>query len=190
MRVEDSPLGAVVVIELKRDVGAIAIPHGQKEILPAGRRVSITQELGGTFTVMSDSGMFRIEGKDADALGRQAPAMTQGPAVDSKDVNSMTQRIWDQLKTCYDPEIPVSMVELGLVYEVKVEPLPEGGFHADIKFTLTAPGCGMGDVLRSEVQQKVNAVPGVRKADVELVLEPPWDPSRMSEAVRLQLGMM
>lgn len=179
------------MIELKRDVVATTIPYGQKTPLPAGSRVEITQELGGNFTVMSDLGLLRIEGKDADALGLEAPAgAPELPSFALTDVKVVAAAVWNQLKTCYDPEIPVNIVELGLVYENKVEPLPEGGFRADVKFTLTAPGCGMGGILQEEIQGKIQSIPGVKASNVEVVLEPPWDQGMMSEAAKLQLGMM
>jgi probable FeS assembly SUF system protein SufT len=177
------------VIELKREVVATTIPYGQKTQLPKGSHVEITQELGGSFTVLTDYGLLRIEGKDSDALGRESAAPLVEPG-ELKDAKSVATAVWDQMKTCYDPEIPVNIVELGLVYENKVEPLPEGGFRVDVKFTLTAPGCGMGPILQSEVRDKVLGIPGVKFANIEVVFEPPWTQSMMSDAAKLQLGMM
>jgi probable FeS assembly SUF system protein SufT len=179
------------VIELSREVVAVTIPYGQKTRLPKGSPVEITQELGGSFTVLSDFGLVRIDGKDSDALGRTgaegaAPATADLP----KDAKEAATRVWDQLKTCYDPEIPVNIVELGLVYENRVEPLPDGGFKADVKFTLTAPGCGMGGILQAEARDKILGIPGVKECSVEVVFDPPWNQGMMSEAARLQLGMM
>jgi probable FeS assembly SUF system protein SufT len=177
------------VIELKREVIATTIPYGQKTQLPKGSHVEITQELGGSFTVLTDYGLLRIEGKDSDALGRESAAPAAG-AGELKDAKAVATAVWDQLKSCYDPEIPVNIVELGLVYENRVEPIPEGGFRVDVKFTLTAPGCGMGPILQSEVRDKVLAIPGVKFANIEVVFEPPWTQSMMSDAAKLQLGMM
>ena len=174
------------MIELKRDIVATTIPYGQKTTLPQGSPVEITQELGGSYTVLTDYGLLRIEGKDADAIGMEAAAGAAG----SDAGKSVEELCWDQLRTCYDPEIPVNIVELGLVYENRVEPLPDGGFKVDVKFTLTAPGCGMGPILQSEVRSKVLEIPGVKSANIEVVFEPPWTQSMMSDAAKLQLGMM
>jgi probable FeS assembly SUF system protein SufT len=178
------------VIELKREVVATTIPYGQKTTLPKGSHVEITQELGGSYTVLTDYGLLRIEGKDADALGRESTAKAVATAEIPTDAKAVATQVWDQMKTCYDPEIPVNIVELGLVYENKVEPLPEGGFKVDVKFTLTAPGCGMGPILQSEVRSKVLEIPGVKSANIEVVFEPQWTQAMMSDAARLQLGMM
>ena len=177
-------------VVLKRDVEAIQIPYGQKTKLPKGSPVEITQELGGSFTVLTDLGLMRIEGKDADALGRESAQPLAEPVPAPTDAKAVATEVWNQLKTCYDPEIPVNIVELGLVYENKVEPLPEGGFKVDVKFTLTAPGCGMGPILQAEVRDKIAGVAGVRDATIEVVFDPPWTQSMMSEAAKLQLGMM
>ena len=178
------------MIELKREVVATTIPYGQKTTLPKGSQVEITQELGGSFTVLTDLGLLRIEGKDADALGRESAAPLADAAAPLADAKSVATEIWNQLKTCYDPEIPVNIVELGLVYENKVEPNPEGGWKVDVKFTLTAPGCGMGPILQSEVRDKVLGISGVKFANIEVVFEPAWTQSMMSDAAKLQLGMM
>jgi len=176
------------VIELKKEVIATTIPYGQKTTLPKGAQVEITQELGGSFTVLTDFGLLRIEGKDSDALGRESAAPVVSAADIPTDAKAVATQVWDQMKTCYDPEILVNIVELGLVYENKVEPV-DGGYKVDIKFTLTAPGCGMGPILQTEVNGKVLAIPGVKTANVEVVFEPQWTQSMMSEAARLQLGM-
>jgi probable FeS assembly SUF system protein SufT len=176
------------VIELKREVIATTIPYGQKTTLPKGANVEITQELGGSFTVLTDYGLLRIEGKDSDALGRESAAPVVAAADIPADAKTVATEVWNQMKTCYDPEIPVNIVELGLVYENKVEPV-DGGYKVDVKFTLTAPGCGMGPILQSEVQGKVLAIPGVKTANIEVVFDPPWTQAMMSEAARLQLGM-
>jgi probable FeS assembly SUF system protein SufT len=178
------------MIELAREVTATTIPYGQKTTLPKGANVEITQELGGSFTVLTDLGLLRIEGKDSDALGRASAAPLPDAVPPLADAKAVATEIWNQLKTCYDPEIPVNIVELGLVYENKVEPVPEGGWKVDVKFTLTAPGCGMGPILQAEVLQKVNGIPGVKSANIEVVFDPPWTQAMMSDAAKLQLGMI
>ena len=173
---------------LSRDVEVTAIPYGEKIPLKAGVTVFITQSLGGSYTVVTDMGyMVRIEGKDADAIGEQPVA---GPSPEAQAQKPLQEQVWDQLKTCYDPEIPVNIVDLGLVYSCDVSELPEGGHKVSVRFALTAPGCGMGDVLRHDMRTKLAGLPGVEEVDVDVALEPPWDPSRMSEAARLQLGFM
>jgi probable FeS assembly SUF system protein SufT len=173
---------------LSRDIEVVAVPYGEKIPLAAGSVVYLTQSLGGSYTAITDMGyMVSIEGKDADAIGEQAQA---APTAEELAQKPLQELVWDQLKTCYDPEIPVNIVELGLVYECDVAPRPEGGNKVAVKFTLTAPGCGMGDYLRRDIEGKLKALPGVEEADVQVVLEPPWDQSRMSEAARLQLGLM
>lgn len=175
---------------LSRDVEVAAIPYGDKIPLKAGSIVYVTQSLGGSYTVMTDMGyMVRLEGKDADAIGEQPPAPLSAADVAGKSVADLC---WDQLKTCFDPEIPVNIVDLGLVYACEVAPLPEqeGQSKVSVRFTLTAPGCGMGDYLKSDVQSKLLGVPGVKEADVEVVFDPAWNQAMMSDAARLQLGMM
>ena len=173
---------------LTRDVLAAAIPYGDKIPLTAGTTVFITQSLGGSYTVMTDRGyMVRIEGQDADAIGEEVKAAPTEADVAGRPLQELA---WDQLKTCYDPEIPVNIVDLGLVYKCETAALPEGGEKVTVHFTLTAPGCGMGDYLKRDVEVKVQSVPGVKEADVEVVFEPVWDQSRMSDAARLQLGLM
>ncbi len=179
-------------ITLSRDCEAIMIPSGERVSLPAGTEVSVIQTLGGSYTVTTPHGeMLRIAGKDADAIGEEiSPASEAGAPGTAEEPLDIEKSVWDQLRTCFDPEIPVNIVDLGLVYACRISPLPEGGNKAEVKFTLTAPGCGMGDVLKADVQAKALSVPGIEDVDVEVVVEPPWDPSRMSEAAKLQLGMM
>lgn len=175
-------------ITLSRDVEAVEIPVGTPVKVPAGTTVMLLQSLGGTYTVQTDYGdMVRIPEKDADALGREVRA----PATDALPLRGedLEAALWEQLATCYDPEIPVNIVELGLVYRCEIKPV-EGGSRVEIDITLTAPGCGMGPVLENDVRQKVSALPGVAEAEVNVVLEPAWHPGRMSEAARLELGMM
>ncbi len=179
-------------ITLSRDCEAIMIPSGERVTLPAGTEVRVIQTLGGSFTVATEWGhMLRIPGQDADAIGEEtAPASEAGASGTAEGPVDVERLVWDQLKTCFDPEIPVNIVDLGLVYACRISPLPEGGSKAEVRFTLTAPGCGMGDVLKADVQAKALSVPGIEDVEVEVVVEPPWDPSRMSEAAKLQLGMM
>lgn len=183
------------MITTTRDVNAILIPLGTPVTIPAGALVLITQELGGTYTVSVSGNLARVEGKDADALGlgmdteqavaaataEKSPKPEQGP-VDE-------QAIWDVLKTCYDPEIPVNIVDLGLVYDCHVVETDEGGNHVDIVMTLTAPGCGMGPFIVDDVRAKTLSVDNVSDVEVDLVFDPPWDRSMMSDEARLQLGM-
>jgi probable FeS assembly SUF system protein SufT len=173
------------LIELKRACEAIEIPSGVKRILETSTRVRISQFLGTGYTVMSDMGcMFRIDGRDADALGLMPPPeATKVVEGEFKD-----QMVWDQLKTVYDPEIPVNIVDLGLIYSCKITPQEEGGKKIDIKMSMTAPGCGMGNVLRADVESKVSRLPQVKQVNVEVVFDPPWNPGLMSEAAKLQLG--
>ncbi|WP_129642870.1 putative Fe-S cluster assembly protein SufT [Peristeroidobacter agariperforans] len=175
-------------VTLQRDVEAIMVPAGIPVTLREGKTGFITQALGGSFTVYVEGNLFRVAGKDADALGKEpslAPELP--PNATDEDVK---QLVWDQMRTCYDPEIPINIVELGLVYTCDIMHTPEGDRIADIKMTLTAPGCGMGEVLVQDVKDKVELVPTVARADVELVFDPPWNQSMMSEAARLQTGMM
>jgi probable FeS assembly SUF system protein SufT len=172
---------------VSRDVDAREIPSGTPITLRAGDPVVITQSLGGSYTVLTPVGFLaRIDGKDADAIG-EAVADANAASGEGKTAE---EQAWDQLKTCYDPEIPVNIVDLGLVYSCVLAPRPEGGNRIDVKFTLTAPGCGMGDVLREDIKGKLLGIPGIDEADVEVVFDPPWSLQMMSDAAKLQLGMM
>ena len=176
-------------ITFSRNAEAIMIPSGEKVLVPKGAQATITQSLGGTFTLITDRGlMVRVSGHEVEAIGK-TPVETADVKAEELTPETLEQMVWDALKTCYDPEIPVNIVELGLVYENKVEPLPEGGYKVDVKFTLTAPGCGMGPILQTEVQGKVLGIPGVKSANIEVVFDPPWTQAMMSEAAKLQLGM-
>jgi probable FeS assembly SUF system protein SufT len=176
---------------LTRDTEAAEIPYGGKVQLAQGTTVTITQALGGSFTVLTPQGyMVRIAGKDADALGEDFAAEAAKHAPAAAGDKTLEQMAWEQLRTCYDPEIPVNIVDLGLVYECAVAPLPEGDNKVAVKFTLTAPGCGMGDYLKEDIRGKLMTIPGVREAQVDVVLEPVWNQTMMSDAARLQLGMM
>ena len=170
-----------------REIEAREIPSGTKLLIPEGTPLAITQSLGGSYTVITPYGsMVRIDGKDADAIGQEAVA-EQEAAAGGKTTEELA---WDQLRTCYDPEIPVNIVDLGLVYQCGATPLPEGGSKVEVRFTLTAPGCGMGDVLREDIKGKLLALPDVKEADVQVLFDPPWNMSMMSEAAKLQLGLM
>jgi probable FeS assembly SUF system protein SufT len=178
------------LIALSRDVEAVQIPSGAPLTLPKGTEVRITQSLGGSYTVLTPWGLARIDGKDADALGltpqTSAPATEAPPPASAEEVE---KAVWEQLRTCYDPEIPVNIVDLGLVYSCAVQPLEQGGYRVEVRFTLTAPGCGMGDWLAQDIRNKIASVPGVREADVQVVFDPPWHHDMMSEAAKLELGI-
>ena len=173
------------LIPVKRDVEAIEIPAGIRRTLPAGTTVRISQFLGNAYTVVSDLGyMCRIEAKDADAIGLTPPPQEQPATVSGAFSEKL---VWDQLKTVFDPEIPVNIVDLGLIYACDVADF-DGGKKIDIKMSMTAPGCGMGNVLKADVENKVSRLPEVKQVSVEVVFDPPWGPGRMSEAAKLQLG--
>lgn len=174
-------------VTLTRDVEAIIVPAGVEVKLREGQQGFITQALGGSFTVYVDGNLFRIAGKDADALGKEPAQAPELPADASDD--DVRDLAWKQMKTCYDPEIPVNIVDLGLIYTCEIDAGPEGRI-VSVQMTLTAPGCGMGDVLVQDVEDKVGIIPTVSRVNVELVFDPPWNPSMMSEAARLQTGMM
>jgi probable FeS assembly SUF system protein SufT len=178
--------------KLKRDCDATQIPSGLRMRLREGTEVAVTQSLGGSYTVITDEGyMVRVDGKDADALGLEAAAKQEAAACAEPESQAEVEKmVWARLKTCFDPEIPVNIVDLGLVYECCVSPLEAGGYRVGIKMTLTAPGCGMGEVLRADVDSKVRSIPGVKTADVGLVWDPPWDRDKLSEAAKLQLGLL
>ncbi|MGH7859478.1 MAG: putative Fe-S cluster assembly protein SufT [Candidatus Binatia bacterium] len=176
-------------IVLRRDVEAVQIPSGFAMILEKDTEVRITQSLGGSHTVMTPQGLARIAGADADALGLEAPSVAEASSAGGETAEEVEKAVWDQLRTCFDPEIPVNIVDLGLVYSCLVTPVPDG-YRVEVKFTLTAPGCGMGDWLRQDMQTKIEGLPGVKETDVEVVFEPPWNQTMMSEAARLELGML
>ena len=173
---------------LARDVNAVIIPAGEAVILREGTSGFITQALGGSFTVYVEGNLFRIAGLDADALGKEP---VEPPAVpDNATDEDIEQVIWQQLKTCYDPEIPINIVDLGLVYRCEVSQGPDGRRSIEVDMTLTAPGCGMGEILVQDAQEKIAIVPTVSDVKVELVFDPPWNASMMSDEARLQTGMM
>lgn len=174
------------LIELKRESEAIEIPSGIHRFLPAGTRVRISQFLGSGYTVVSDMGcMFRVDAKDADALGLSAPATAEQEAPQAAFSEQM---VWDQMRTVFDPEIPVNIVDLGLIYSCDITPSEPGGKKIDIKMSMTAPGCGMGNVLKADVEGKLSRLPEVKEVNVQVVFDPPWHPGLMSEAAKLQLG--
>ena len=172
----------------ERDCDVVMIPSGDAVTIPAGTSAYITQALGGSFTVFVDGNLFRVSGMDADAIGREPILPPSLPENASND--DVEKLLWDQLKTCYDPEIPVNIVELGLIYDLKIQPLPEGGSRVEVKMTLTAPGCGMGEFISQDARDRIVSVPGVKEADVQVVFDPPWNQQMMSEAAKLELGLL
>jgi probable FeS assembly SUF system protein SufT len=179
-------------VTLRRAVEAAIVPVGTKVTLQQGEQAYITQTLGGTYTVVVNGNMFRIENKDGDALGLDpAVAFPQTPSVAPTTPEDVEKEVWNQMRTCYDPEIPVNIVDLGLIYDCKVTPLESpASYRVDVKMTLTAPGCGMGPVIQQDVQNKVVSIENVDEANIELVWDPPWNQGMMTEAAKLQLGLM
>ena len=175
-------------VTLSRDVTAIIIPVGEAVTLREGTSGFITQALGGSFTVYVEGNLFRIAGGDADALGKEP--VPPPPVPDNATDADIEHVIWEQLKTCYDPEIPINIVDLGLIYRCDVTPLPNGQRSVSVDMTLTAPGCGMGDILVQDAREKIAVIPTVADVTVELVFDPPWNQTMMSEEARLQTGMM
>ena len=174
-------------VTLTRECDAVLIPAGQKVKLPEGTSGFVTQALGGSFTVYVDGNLFRIAGIDADAIGED-PIFPPKVSADATP-EEFESVVWDQLKTCYDPEIPINVVDLGLVYECRIERTETGQRRVHVRMTLTAPGCGMGDILTQDVREKLEIIPTVERADVELVFEPPWSQSMMSDEARLEAGL-
>ena len=175
-------------IAVRRDVRAVALPAGVEVTLKVGQVGYITQALGGSFTVYVEGNLFRIAGSEADAIGMetaQAPEVPEGASTE--DIRNV---VWQQLRTCYDPEIPVNIVDLGLIYSCDVHENDDATRSVEVKMTLTAPGCGMGEVLVQDVRDKIQLVPTVTRADVELVFDPPWNHTMMSDEARLQTGLM
>jgi probable FeS assembly SUF system protein SufT len=185
------------IFNLSRDVDVSIIPAGDKVTLAKGVPAYITQSLGGSYTVVVKGNMYRVEGKDADALGMELEATPAEKATQATTEGELDDQIWEQLKTVYDPEIPVNLADLGLIYSRKASPLydevtfkPTGSWRVDIKMTLTAPGCGMGPMLQDDVKNKVLCIKGVDEVDVQLVWDPPWGNDMMSDGAKLELGMM
>ena len=181
----------VTSIQLTRDCDAVEIPAGHPVTLPVGTQVDITQTLGGTYTVHTMGGLYRISSKDADALGlRQEPLeSSSAPQIETDSPEHLEKMVWDTLKTCYDPEIPVNIVDLGLIYDMQLARLPSGLSKVDIKMTLTAPGCGMGTVIAGDAQQKLLMLDGVEEANVEIVWDPAWHQSMITPEGRRILGL-
>lgn len=175
------------VVLTKREVEARIVPSGTEVMIPADSFVTITQSLGGTFTVAVNGNLARIEGHDADALGKE-PLESSFETPDDGSVNE--SQVWEALRSCYDPEIPVNVADLGLIYECKIENDTEEGNRVYIKMTLTAAGCGMGPVICDDVQRKIEHVPHVDKVTVELTFDPPWNYDMLSDEARLELGML
>ena len=174
-------------IRFQRDCEAIIIPSGESVSLPAGTIGYLTQQLGGSFTVFVDGNLFRIAGPDADAIGKEpTAALTLAEGAGDDDYKRL---VWEQMKTCFDPEIPVNIVDLGLIYECRVERDADGRRQIDIQMTLTAPGCGMGDILVEDVRSKLELIPTTGEVNVEMVFYPPWNPAMMTEAARLEVGL-
>jgi probable FeS assembly SUF system protein SufT len=175
-------------VALKRDLQAMTVPAGIPETLPRDSLVYITQAMGGSFTIYFEGNLYRVAGRDADALGKQAPAV---PELHSGATDEDFERlVWDQMRTVYDPEIPINIVELGLVYECLIRKNEAGQRTVAIKMTVTAPGCGMGEILLEDVREKIRLLPTVGEVDVELVFDPPWNQAMMSEAARLEAGLL
>ena len=176
-------------VTLTRDVEAAVIPVGERVTLQKGGQAHITQTLGGSYTVIVNGNMLRIEGKDADALGLEVaakPVSTGTPVTQEQ----LEKEIWNQLRSCYDPENPVNVVDLGLIYDCHLTPVSAGSHRVEVKMTLTAPGCGMGPTLAQDVQNKLLSLEGVDDVAVELVWDPPWNQGMMTEQAKLQLGLM
>jgi probable FeS assembly SUF system protein SufT len=173
---------------IQRDVEAIMVPSGHAITLKAGLAGYITQALGGSFTLYVEGNLYRLPGESADAIGKEVSKTPElPPNATASDVRDLA---WTQLRGCYDPEIPINVVDLGLVYDCDVQDNADGTRSVQVQMTLTAPGCGMGDVLREDIQGKLLAVPGISEADVQVVFDPPWSLQMMSDAAKLQLGMM
>src|SRR5712691_11438393 len=179
-------------IKLTRDCQVVAVPAGHTLMLPQGTEVMITQSLGGSYTLMVPSygGLFRLSDRDADAIGRElrpaeAEASMPGQPLTGE---ALEGKVWQTLKTCYDPEIPVNIVDLGLIYDMHVDQLPDGA-RVDVKMTLTAQGCGMGTSIAADARTKILDLPGVVEADVQVVWEPPWSPEKISPEGRTLLGI-
>lgn len=175
------------VVLTKREVEARLVPSGTEIMIPSDTFVTITQSLGGTFTVAVNGNLARVEGHDADALGKEPP---QSSYETPEDGTINENQVWEAMRSCYDPEIPVNVVELGLIYECKISNDTPEGNQVYIKMTLTAAGCGMGPVITDDVKRKVEHVPNVDKVTVELTFDPPWNNDMLSDEAKLELGML
>ena len=174
--------------QFERDCEVVMIPSGDEVTLPVGTVGYITQSLGGSFTVFVDGNLFRVAGVDADAIGRE-PVMPPSLPENATD-DDVEKLVWSQIRTCYDPEIPVNIVELGLIYDCELSVDDSGKRHVAVTMTLTAPGCGMGDILVEDVRSKIMLIPTVDSVDVELTFDPPWNHQMMSDVARLETGML
>ena len=173
---------------LTRDVKAVIIPAGEELQLREGTSGFITQSLGGSFTIYIEGNLFRISGNDADSIGKEVEPPPKIPEnATDKDIEDI---IWSQLRSCYDPEIPINIVDLGLIYRCDIQTLEDNNRSVTIDMTLTAPGCGMGEILVEDAKDKVSIIPTIKSVEVELVFDPPWSQEMMSEEARLQTGMM
>jgi probable FeS assembly SUF system protein SufT len=175
-------------VTFRRDCPAVLIPAGEQVNIPSGSTGFLTQALGGNFTVYIDGNLFRLAGENADAIGMEPTRAPQVP--EDAGVEVIEALIWQQLKTCYDPEIPINIVDLGLIYKCDLEATGPSRWRARVAMTLTAPGCGMGDILAQDVREKIELIPNIDGAEVELVFDPPWNQSMMSEEARLEAGLL
>jgi probable FeS assembly SUF system protein SufT len=175
---------------LTREVEVTLIPQGTPMSLPAGEEVTITHRLGGNFTVMTHNGMFRIKGVDGDALGEEVSEATKDAATDGHDGPPENDALWEALKSVFDPEIPVNIVDLGLVYSLETSERLEGGHKIDMQMTLTAPGCGMGPAIAEDAKMRLESVAGVNEAEVEIVWDPPWNQDMITEEGKMVLGLV
>lgn len=173
--------------QFERDCPVVMIPSGEEVVMPEGTIAYITQSLGGSFTVFVDGSLFRVSGADADAIGK--PAVRPPELPENATEEDLEKLVWAQMRTCYDPEIPVNIVDLGLIYACSLERGPDGQHHVSVSMTLTAPGCGMGEILVEDVRSRIALIPTIGSVDVQLVFEPPWNYQMMSEAARLETGM-
>lgn len=179
-------------VEFQRDCDVVRVPSGESVRVSGGTRAVVTQFLGGTFTLQipSSGALVRLDGSSADAIGLEpVAAPAPAPAATAGDGGDLEEQVWAQLRSCYDPEIPVNIVDLGLIYDLRVEPAGDGGRSVGVKMTLTAQGCGMGTVIASDAEEKIRALEGVSDATVEIVWDPPWNPNMISQAGREKLGM-
>jgi probable FeS assembly SUF system protein SufT len=177
-------------VKLLRDCPATKIPSGEKIAIPAGTEVGITQSLGGSYTIVCELGLARVEEQDADALGFTVNKVEAVTAQEKLDAATTEKMVWDRLKTVYDPEIPVNIVDLGLVYDMALSDLEDGSRKVEVKMTLTAPGCGMGPTIQADAKSKIGTVPGISDADVVLVWDPPWTQNMITEVGKMKLGMI
>ncbi|MGB3392102.1 MAG: putative Fe-S cluster assembly protein SufT [Stenotrophomonas sp.] len=175
-------------VHFERDCPAVMVPQGDSVTLPAGSYGYITQALGGSYTVFVEGNLFRIAGQDGDAIGKEVTAGLDLP--DDAGDEDVEKLVWQQLRTCFDPEIPFNIVDLGLIYAVDIKHLDDGKREVDVTMTLTAAGCGMGEILVDDVRNKLEMIPTVTEVDVDLVFDPPWGKHMMSEAARLETGML